>query len=73
MEMFAHLRAMQVEALHASAQLHYECEEETEKLTTYYKRALAISTQMKDKRKATCFSNLIIRCVMTCFYDTNEI
>ena len=64
MEMFGHLRTMQVEALHACAQLHYECEGETvEKLAAYYKRALAISMQVRDKRRSTCLSNLIIRCV----------
>lgn len=60
--MFVHFRSVQVEALHVSAQLHYECEgEPSEKLTAYYKRALAISMQIKDKRRAACLSNLIIR------------
>eukprot|EP00026_Physarum_polycephalum_P000100 Phypoly_transcript_00100.p1 GENE.Phypoly_transcript_00100~~Phypoly_transcript_00100.p1 ORF type:complete len:1510 (-),score=269.98 Phypoly_transcript_00100:2402-6901(-) len=59
---FVSLRVIQVDALHTCAQLHFECEEETaEKLTTYYKRALNISAGMKDKRKAMCISNLVIR------------
>lgn len=68
METFFSLKSLQVEALHASAQLHYEinmesdeCDEKLASLKNYYERTFAIVSTLKDKYKTPSINNLMLR------------